>query len=351
MMKNTFGHLFRVSTFGESHGPALGAVVDGCPPMIPLDEEYISSETAKRRPGASIASTTRKEADRVEILSGVFEGLTTGAPIGLLIRNTGARPEDYDHLKDIFRPGHADYTYFKKYGIRDHRGGGRSSGRETAARVAAGAVAARFLEGEEIDVIAYTLELGGVRAETFDPGRIETDPFFCPDPDASRDIAERVEEVKGAGDSLGGIVEAKVVGAPAGLGEPVFGKLSAYLAYAVMGIGAIKGVEIGAGFDAAKRLGSENNDPILPDGFASNNAGGVLGGISTGQDIVLRAAVKPISSIGIEQQTIDAEGRATTIKVEGRHDISAVPRIVPVVKAMIRLAMADMVLMQRAIQK
>ncbi len=350
MTKNSFGHLFRVTTFGESHGPALGAVVDGCPPHLPLDEEYLSKEMEQRRPGTSPASTTRMEPDRVEILSGVFEGLTTGTPIGLLIRSTGARPKDYDHLRSVFRPGHADYTYFKKYGIRDHRGGGRCSGRETAARVAAGGVAGRFLEREKIEVHAYTLELGGVRAESFDLDNVDSSPFLCPDPDASALMTERVEEVKAAGDSLGGIVEVRVSGAPPGLGEPVFGKLSAYLAYAIMGIGAVKGVEIGSGFHAAKRLGSENNDPILPDGFASNNAGGILGGISTGQEIVLRAAVKPISSIAIPQDTIDQEGRPTTIQVEGRHDISAVPRIVPVMKAMVRIAIADMVLMQRALQ-
>jgi chorismate synthase len=350
MAGNTFGQVFRVTTWGESHGPALGAVIDGCPPRLALDAAEVEQELARRRPGVQPHATSRREPDRVEILSGVFEGRTTGTPISLIIYNRDVRSRDYDALRDVFRPGHGDFTFQAKYGLRDHRGGGRASARETVARVAAGAVAQKVLDQAGIRVLAYTLELGGVRAEVRDETQIWDNPFFCPDPEAAAAMAHRVQEVKARGDSLGGVVEVRVRGCPAGLGEPVFDKLDAVLAQAVMSVGAVKGVEIGAGFAAARLLGSENNDPLLPGGgFASNNAGGILAGISNGDEIVLRAAVKPIPSIAREQQTVDLAGQPRTLTIKGRHDISAIPRIVPVIQAMVRLTLADFLLRQKAI--
>jgi len=349
MAGNTFGQVFRVTTWGESHGPALGAVIDGCPPRLSLSAADIESELARRRPGVQAHATSRREPDQVEILSGVFEGLTTGTPISLIIYNRDVRSQDYDELKRVFRPGHGDFTYQAKYGIRDHRGGGRASARETAARVAAGAVAQKVLDRASIQVLAYTLELGGVRAQQVNEDRIWDNPFGCPDPEAVAAMEARVQEVRAQGDSLGGIVQVRVRGCPPGLGEPVFDKLDAALAGAVMSVGAVKGVEIGAGFAAARMLGSENNDPLVPGGFASNRAGGILAGISNGDEIMVSAAVKPISSIAREQQTIDLEGRPCTLKVKGRHDISAIPRIVPVIAAMVRLTLADFLLRQRTI--
>jgi chorismate synthase len=349
MAGNTFGKIFRVTTWGESHGPALGAVIDGCPPRLPLTAADIDSALARRRPGVQAHATSRREPDRVEILSGVFEGLTTGTPISLIIYNRDVRSQDYEELKEVFRPGHGDFTYQAKYGIRDHRGGGRSSARETAARVAASAVAQKVLDTENITVLAYTLEFGGVRAHRVEAATIWDNPFACPDPEAVPAMAARVEEVQAQGDSVGGIVEVQVEGCPPGLGEPVFDKLDAALAQALMSVGAIKGVEIGSGFAAARMPGSEHNDPITPDGFVSNYAGGILAGISNGDDIVLRAAVKPIPSIFREQDTIDVEGQARRLTVKGRHDVSAIPRIVPVLQAMVRLTLADFLLRQRAI--
>ncbi len=349
MAGNIFGKLFRVTTWGESHGPAVGAVIDGCPPLLPLAAADIDMALARRRPGVQPHATSRREPDRVEILSGVFEGLTTGTPISLIIFNRDVRSQDYDELREVFRPGHGDFTYQAKYGIRDHRGGGRSSARETAARVAAGAVAQKVLDKHNIDVVAFTLEFGGVRARRLEEAAIWDNPFACPDPDAVPAMAARVEEVKARGDSVGGIVEVLVRGCPPGLGEPVFDKLDAALAQALMSVGAIKGVEIGAGFAAARLLGSENNDPIGPEGFASNQAGGILAGISNGDDIVVRVAVKPIPSIAQEQETIDVQGQARKLRVKGRHDVSAIPRIVPVLEAMVRLTLADFLLRQKAI--
>jgi len=346
---NTFGQVFRVTTWGESHGPALGAVIDGCPPRLPLAASDLESELARRRPGVQSHASSRREPDQVEILAGVFEGLTTGAPISLIIYNRDVRSRDYDELKLVFRPGHGDFTYQAKYGIRDHRGGGRASARETAARVAAGAVAQKVLDREGIQVLAYTLELGGVRARQVNENRIWDNSFGCPDPEAVAAMEARVQEVRAQGDSLGGIVQVRVRGCPPGLGEPVFDKLDAALAGAVMSVGAVKGVEIGAGFAAARRLGSENNDPLAPGGFASNNAGGILAGISNGEEIIVNAAVKPIPSIAREQQTIDLEGRPRLLKIKGRHDISAIPRIIPVIAAMVRLTLADFLLRQRTI--
>jgi chorismate synthase len=350
MAGNTFGTVFRVTTWGESHGPALGAVIDGCPPGLPLAEEDIDRELAWRRSRDQRVSTARREPDQVEIFSGVFDGHTTGTPISLMIRNRDVDSRPYDSLKNVFRPGHADYTYWHKYGIRDWRGSGRASGRETVARVAAGAVAKKVLDQQHIAVVAYTLSLGGIRARTLDWDEIGRNSLLCPDAEAAVKMTERVQQVKAAGDSVGGVVEVRVQGCPAGLGEPVFAKLSAMLGFALMGIGAVKGVEIGAGFAAAKMLGSEHNDPLDRTGFLSNNAGGILGGISTGQEIVVRAAVKPISSIEKEQKTITQDGEETTISVKGRHDVSAIPRIVPVCAAMVRLVLADMLLQQRAIR-
>lgn len=349
MAGNTFGQVFRVTTWGESHGPALGAVIDGCPPRLSLSEAAIEEELARRRPGVQAHATPRREPDRVEILSGVFEGRTTGTPISLIIYNRDIRSQDYDPLKEVFRPGHGDFTFQAKYGIRDHRGGGRASARETVARVAAGAVAQKVLDTAGIQVSAYTLELGGVRAQHLDESRVWDNPFFCPDPEAVAAMTARVQEIKARGDSLGGVVQVRVRGCPAGLGEPVFDKLDAVLAQAVMSVGAVKGVEIGAGFAAARMLGSEHNDPLIPGGFASNHAGGILAGISNGDEIVLNAAVKPIPSITREQQTMDVAGNPRTLTIKGRHDISAIPRIVPVILAMVRLTLTDFLLRQRAI--
>ena len=348
MAGNTFGTVFRLTTFGESHGPALGGVVDGCPAGLALDESLIQTELDKRRPGqGGPAVTARQEPDRIRLLSGVFEGQTTGASIGFVIENTDQRSHDYGKIKDVFRPGHGDMTYQAKYGIRDYRGGGRSSGRETVARVAGGAVAGALLDKLGITVRAGAVELGGIAASRIDLDGADARPFFAADDDVVGLWQERVKEVAGQGDTLGGIVEIRACGVPAGLGEPVFDKLDARLAGALMSVGAVKGVEIGAGFAAARLLGSQNNDPMLASGFASNNAGGILAGISSGQELVLRAAIKPIPSIALEQQTVDRFGESRSIRVGGRHDICAIPRVVPVLSAMVRLVLADMVLLQR----
>ena len=350
MAGNTFGKVFRVTTWGESHGTGVGATVDGCPPGIDLTEEKIQQEMERRRPGTGGAASPRKEPDKVEIFSGVYEGKTTGTPISLVIFNKDAHSKSYDHLKDIFRPGHGDITYLKKYGIRDHRGGGRASARETAARVAAGAVAKELLLQHGITVTAYTVALGGIEALARNFDEIGRNRLFCPDNAAAARMEERIAEVKKQGNSLGGIVEIVAKGCPAGLGEPVFDKLDAELARALMSIGAVKGVEIGAGFAAASALGSENNDPITPEGFSSNRSGGILAGVSDGDDIVARVAVKPIPSIALEQKTVNLDNEPVTIKIGGRHDISAIPRIIPVCEAMVRLTLADHLLRQKAIQ-
>jgi chorismate synthase len=350
MAGNTFGKLFRVTTWGESHGPAIGATIDGCPPGLALAVTDIQQELERRRPGTGGATSPRKEPDQVEILSGVFDGCTTGTPLTLVIVNRDAHSKSYDHLQEIFRPGHGDYSYLRKYGIRDHRGGGRASARETAARVAAGAVAKKLLAAQGIAVTAYTIALGGIRAEKRDLAAIAANRLFCPDHEAAARMEARIEEVKKAGDTLGGIVEIVATGCPAGLGEPVFDKLDAALAQALMSIGAVKGVEIGSGFDAARLTGSQNNDPLTPEGFVSNNAGGILAGVSNGGEIVARVAVKPIPSIAREQQTVNLANEPVIIKIGGRHDISAIPRIVPVCEAMVALTLADHLLRQRAIQ-
>lgn len=348
MAGNTFGRLFRLTTFGESHGPALGGVIDGCPPRLALDETLIQVELDKRRPGqASVASSNRQEADRVRILSGVFNGQTTGTPIGFIIENTDQRSHDYEKIKDIFRPGHGDATYQAKYGIRDYRGGGRASGRETVSRVVGGAVAGVFLQTRGLRVQAATVELGGIPAKTLDMDGADKRPLFAADAAVAEAWQERIQTVAAQGDTLGGVVLIRASGVPAGLGEPVFDKLDARLASALMSVGAVKGVEIGAGFAAARLLGSQNNDALNATGFTSNNAGGILAGIASGQEILLRAAIKPIPSVALEQQTVDRFGVEQTIRVGGRHDICAIPRIVPVLAAMVRLVLADMLLLQR----
>jgi chorismate synthase len=314
-----------------------------------LSVEDIQKELKRRRPGQGKGTSPRKEEDRVEILSGVYEGKTTGTPIALLIWNKDVDSEPYEELKDVFRPGHADFTYQAKYGIRDHRGGGRASARETVGRVAAGAVAKKVLKREKMDILAYTLELGGIRAEKMDYAEIENNALFCPDRDAAIKMEEKIQQTRLRGDTLGGIVEILVRGCPSGLGEPVFDKLEADLAKGLMSIGAIRGVEVGAGFRVAQMLGSESNDPLIPGGFEKNDAGGILGGISTGADILLRVAVKPIPSISLEQKTIDSLRRPISLKVRGRHDVAAIPRINPVCEAMVAIVLADHWLRQRAI--
>ena len=350
MAGNSFGEAFRITTWGESHGPAVGAVIDGCPPGIPLTEDDIQAMLDRRKPGSSAASTGRKEPDKVSILSGVFEEVTTGAPICVMVKNKDARPAAYYKLKDIYRPGHGDLTYKKKYGVRDYRGGGRASARETVGRVAAGAIAGKVIAKAGMKVRAYTLELGGIRAKEINMDAALKNSFGCPDPEAAEKMAERVAEVKKQGDSLGGVVEIVASAVPIGLGEPVFDKIDAMLAGAIMSIGAVKGVEIGAGFKSACLKGSQNNDPMTPEGFSSNNSGGTLAGISSGQDIVVRAAIKPIPSIGISQKTLDVHGAAQTVEITGRHDISAIPRVNVVCEAMTNLVLADLLLRQAEVK-
>jgi chorismate synthase len=349
MAGNSFGTLFKITTWGESHGEALGVVIDGCPPRIDLSNEDIQKELDRRRPGQGKGSSPRKERDRVEILSGTFEGKTTGTPISLLIRNEDVDSSPYEEWKEIFRPGQADFTYEAKYGIRDYRGGGRASARETVGRVAAGAVAKRILEKEKIKIIGYTVELGGIRAEKVDFEEIDRNALRCPDRNAGMAMENKIEEIKVKGDSLGGIVEVLVRGCPPGLGEPVFDKLEADLAKALMSIGAVRGVEAGAGFRVARMLGSQCNDPLGPKGFEKNDAGGILGGISNGADIILRVAIKPIPSISLGQRTVDQTMRPASLKIKGRHDVSAIPRINPVCEAMVAIVLVDHLLRQKAL--
>ena len=349
MAGNSFGQAFRITTFGESHGKALGAVIDGCPSGICLEAADFEREMKRRRPGRSSFETPRSEEDRVKIVSGVFEGRTTGTPLTLLIVNQDVKSKPYGVLKDLFRPGHADYTYFKKFGHLDYRGGGRSSARETAARVACGVVARKVLAPLGIRIIGHTLELGGIRAQRMDSGVIQQNSLYCADSNVVEAMLLALDRAREDGDSLGGVVEVRVTGCPAGLGEPVFDKLDAELARAIMSVGAVKGVEVGAGFEAARLKGSENNDPIRSTGFSSNRAGGILGGISNGDDLLLRAAVKPIPSIMKPQETIDRQGSDATLELTGRFDVTAVARIVPVLEAMVALVLADHYLRARAV--
>ena len=348
MSGNTFGELFRVTTFGESHGPGLGVIIDGVPAGVKIDEALIQRDLDRRRPGQSKVSTMRKEPDRVEILSGVFEGVSTGTSLAMVIRNTDQRSQDYGRLAELFRPGHADLGFFKKYGVRDYRGGGRSSGRETSMRVAAGAVAKMVLATMGVSVRACSMMIGGVYAETVDWSVVEENIVRSPDLAAAEKMVAAIRAAQADRDSVGGIICCEAHGVPAGWGEPVFDKLDALLAHAILSIGGIKGIEIGAGFEAPKKRGSENNDSLLPSGFASNHAGGILGGISNGDVITFRAAMKPTSSIAKKQHTIDKEGNATEIEVLGRHDPCLVPRAVPVVEAMTALVLADLALRNRA---
>ena len=324
MSGNSIGVIFKVTTWGESHGPATGALVDGCPPGIDLTEGDIQKWLNRRRPGRVASSSPRREDDVVKILSGTFQGKTTGTPISLFIENTNADSSAYEEIKDVFRPGHGDFSYFKKYGIRDYRGGGRASGRETAARVAAGAIAQKLISRHGTEVVAYTTALGGIvvdqkkyRTGTISHQDVAANHLLCPDADAARIMEEKLEEARRSGDSLGGVVEIVVRGCPLGLGEPVFDKMDADLAKALMSIGTVKGVEIGAGFKVAEMTGAEANDPITPDGFLSNHAGGILAGITTGQDIILRVAAKPIASIAKVQQTIDVQGNRVELQSRG----------------------------------
>ena len=348
MAGNSFGEIFRITTFGESHGEGVGVVIDGCPPRINLSTEDFVPDMTRRRPGTNPFGTPRREEDKVEILSGVFEGLTTGAPIALFTRNQDVDSRPYEALRNVFRPGHGDYTYFKKYGHFDFRGGGRYSSRETAARVAAGVVAGKILEPLGVKILAYTLELGGIRAGSINLGLVDKNPLSCPDPVATIRMEETMSRAREKGDSLGGVVEIRATGCPAGLGEPVFDKLDADLSKAVMSIGTVKGVEIGAGFEAARLKGSENNDLITMNGFQTNRSGGILGGISNGDEIILRAAMKPIPSISMEQDTVTRKGFSAKLNLSGRFDVAALPRVIPVLEAMVKIVLADHYLRSRA---
>jgi len=341
MAGSSFGHLFRVTTFGESHGGAVGVVVDGVTPQVPLGCEDIQVQLDRRKPGQGFMTTPRKEPDTVQILSGIFDGRTTGTPLMMLLYNSDADPAAYNDIKEMFRPGHADYTYLQKYGIRDWRGSGRASGRETAGRVAAGAVARKLLHQRGVSILAYTLRAGGISCEEFDPAQIEHNAMRACDGKAAGRMMDKISKVMETNDSVGGVVECRISGVQAGLGEPVFDKLDAELAHAMVSIGAVKGVEFGAGFSSAEMTGSQHNDEMTSDGFVTNNAGGIIGGISTGNEILFRLAVKPTSSIAREQKTVDISGAERAIVTEGRHDACICPRIVPVVEAMACIVVED----------
>ncbi len=348
---NTFGNIFRLTTFGESHGPGVGGIIDGMPAGLPVDLDFLQQELNRRRPGQSLLTTPRKESDKVEILSGVFEGVTTGCPIGFLVRNENQHSSDYDNLKDVFRPSHADFTYFTKYGgVRDHRGGGRSSARETIARCVGGAFAKMALHQLGIHVTAYTSQVGNIAVNTdyreLDLSLTETNAVRCPDIEKAQEMADLIAEVKSSGDTIGGIITGIITGCPAGLGEPVFGKLHAALGGAMLSINAVKGFEYGEGFAGVCSRGSEANDVFTPDGkggitTTTNNSGGIQGGISNGQDIYVRVAFKPVATLLREQQTVDRYGKSTTIKARGRHDACVLPRAVPIVEAMAAMTIFD----------
>lgn len=349
MAGNSFGQLFRVTTFGESHGLALGAVVDGCPPGLEISEADLQGDLDRRKPGTSRYTTPRREPDEVKILSGVFEGRTTGTSIGLLIENTDQRSKDYSDIKDLFRPGHADYTYHQKYGQRDYRGGGRSSARETAMRVAAGAIAKKYLKQVHgIEITGFLSQLGPIKAEGFDAAQIEQNPFFFPDAGKLEELDQYMRDLKKEGNSIGAKVQVIASNVPVGLGEPVFDRLDADIAHAMMGINAVKGVEIGDGFAVVEQKGSEHRDEMTPAGFASNHAGGILGGISSGQDIVVSLGLKPTSSITVPGKTINTEGEAIEMITKGRHDPCVGIRAVPIAEAMLALVLMDHLLRHRA---
>jgi chorismate synthase len=340
-VSSSFGQIFKITTFGESHGAGIGVVVDGVPSGMTLTVDDIQKELDRRRPGQSLMTTKRKEDDKVEILSGVYQDTTTGAPIGLLIRNKDADSSKYDKIKHLYRPGHADYTYHHKYALRDHRGGGRSSGRETACRVAAGAIALKFLESKGIKIKAATTQIRDVKANKWVHDEIENNSVRTCDPDVAEEMAARVKEAMSQGDSVGGQVECRIEGCPVGLGEPLYDKLDAMLAHAMFSIGTIRGLTFGNGFESAELLGSENNDPMDENGFSSNMCGGVLGGLSNGMPIIMNMVIKPTASIAKYQKTMSVDGEASDIRVEGRHDPCICPRAVPVVEAMAAITIMD----------
>ncbi|MFT7561553.1 MAG: chorismate synthase [Flavobacteriales bacterium] len=349
MSGNTFGKLFTVTSFGESHGLALGAIVDGCPPGIELNEEDLQFDLDRRKPGTSRYTTQRREGDEVKILSGVFEGRTTGTPIGLMIENTDQRSKDYSNIKDQFRPAHADYSYMKKYGVRDYRGGGRSSARETAMRVAAGAVAKKVLKVQfGIEVYGYLSQLGPVSIDTVDRNEIQNNPFFCPDVSKVPEMETYMQELIKSGNSVGAKISVIATGMPAGLGEPIFDRLDADLAHALMSINAVKGVEVGDGFEAVSQLGTEHRDEMTPEGFLSNHAGGVLGGISTGQDLIAHIALKPTSSLRIPGKSVNVRGEAIEVVTTGRHDPCVGIRATPIAEAMMAIVVLDHAMRNRA---
>ncbi|HDL8052626.1 TPA: chorismate synthase [Yersinia enterocolitica] len=349
MAGNSIGQFFRVTTFGESHGIALGCIIDGVPPGIPITEADIQLDLDRRRPGTSRYTTQRREPDQVRILSGVFEGVTTGTSIGLMIENTDQRSQDYSAIKDVFRPGHADYTYEQKYGVRDYRGGGRSSARETAMRVAAGAIAKKYLAQKfGVQVRGYLAQIGDISCDVVDWDQVEQNPFFCPDASKLESLDALMRELKKAGDSIGAKITVVAEHVPVGLGEPVFDRLDADLAHALMSINAVKGVEIGDGFAVVTKRGSENRDEITPQGFQSNHAGGILGGISSGQPVVAHIALKPTSSITVPGQTINRQGEAVEMITKGRHDPCVGIRAVPIAEAMMAIVLMDHLLRQRA---
>jgi chorismate synthase len=347
MSGNTFGKLFTVTTFGESHGPALGATIDGCPAGIELTEAELQVDLDRRKPGKSRHTTQRREADQVRILSGVFEGRTTGTPIGLLIENTDQRSKDYGNIKDQFRPAHADYTYMHKYGLRDYRGGGRSSARETAMRVAAGAVAKKFLAGHGIAINGYLSQLGPIKLACPDPSIVNDNPFFCGQADKIEELEQFMDALRKSGDSIGAQITVIATGVEAGIGEPVFDRLDAELAHGLMSINAVKGVEIGDGFAVVAQRGTEHRDEMTPEGFLSNHAGGILGGISSGQDIIARIALKPTSSLHLPGQSIDLHGNLVEVITKGRHDPCVGIRATPIAEAMMALTIMDHFLRQR----
>ena len=347
---NTFGQIYKLTTFGESHGAGIGGVIDGMPSGIEVDLDFLQSELDRRKPGQSALTTARKEGDRVEILSGVFEGKTTGCPIGFLVRNENQHSNDYDNMRNIFRPSHADFTYQTKYGIRDHRGGGRTSARETIARVVGGAFAKMVLRQHGIRIAAYTSQVGNIALggsyKDYDFSEIERNPVRCPDPQKAEEMAQLISEVKADGDTIGGIITCVIQGCPVGLGEPVFDKLHAQLGAAMLGINAVKGFEYGEGFAGVTARGSEQNDVFVPDGKGgittlTNHSGGIQGGLSNGQDIYFRVAFKPVATLLREQTTVDADGNPTTLKARGRHDPCVLPRAVPIVEAMAAMVILD----------
>ena len=353
-MRNTFGHIFTLTTFGESHGAAIGGVVDGMPAGIKIDMDFIQQELNRRRPGQSSITTSRKEKDQVELLSGVFEGCTTGTPIGFIVRNENQHSQDYDNMRNLFRPSHADYTYYNKYGMRDHRGGGRSSARITISRCVAGALAKLALQQVGISIEAYTQQVGDIALEHdyqhYDLSLREQNAVRCPDAEKAKEMEELIKQVKAEGDTIGGVISCVIKGCPTGLGEPEFGKLHAELGAAMLSINAVKGFEYGAGFAGVSQRGSEQND-IWQEGFAtqSNHSGGIQGGISNGQDIYFRVAFKPVATLLREQPTVDVEGNETTFTAQGRHDPCVLPRAVPVVEAMAAMVILDQYLMAKTV--